>query len=439
MLRYLYDPNSSQTADGVYVVAPASGVGRFLREDVETQEFWYVDSATGSDFNDGRTPATALKTLAELAIRWNAKIFAPTLATVTVQLTGSFPTEYLVLDNAVFPGPTNIVVRGTMTQVASGSITSYTPWNGTVTQRGAVTDTAQNFAPHVNRRIRITTGVVTGAVSAIGSTGTTTATANVGQFCSDIPATVNPAIGDSYSVETFDTVCAGYSIHLPGQAMLRVKDIDFTASAAPVARCEAVVGGTQTRALFFGCRLNAPTSMLVEGKARYAGCIFEGGLFTFSNGNHNVLNSCVFGGTGAVLGLQVNFCTVLSQAIMHDGNGLRNATLFIGNGTYFESIGGTGNFAHAFFGCQNGAASALAFVEDCGRWVLSNAQARFVGNTNSTVSALQVRNGSGLNYVTLPTAQGGTPNNDVVLASQPAVPWSVIATQPNNAFVNVRQ
>jgi len=69
--------------------------------------------------------------------------------------------------------------------------------------------------------------------------------------------------------------------------------------------------------------------------------------------------------------------------------------------------------------------------------------ARFWGATGNTVTnALRVRNGSGFQYITLPTATGVAPGSDVVLAAEAAVAWAAlprIATSPNNAFANIRQ
>ncbi len=61
---------------------------------------------------------------------------------------------------------------------------------------------------------------------------------------------------------------------------------------------------------------------------------------------------------------------------------------------------------------------------------------------NTTTNAVRVRNGSGVSYVTKPTATGNAPGSDVVLASAVAIAWGAvpaISAAPDNAYVNVRQ
>ncbi|RPJ82450.1 MAG: hypothetical protein EHM13_08885, partial [Acidobacteria bacterium] len=137
-----------------------------------TQTDWAVDSTAGNDSNAG-TAASPLLTLAELARRWEGRTFSPAIATVTVQLVGTFPTEFLTLDGAIFTSSVTITVSGTMTTVDSGTVTAITAWNGAAAgadgTRGNITDAAQDFTPHLLRRIRLTSGANSGSISNIAS------------------------------------------------------------------------------------------------------------------------------------------------------------------------------------------------------------------------------------------------------------------------------
>lgn len=401
------------------------------------QADWFVNSATGDDTNDGATALTPLLTLRELARRWAGRTFS-NLATVTINLAGTFPTQYLVLSDVTFVDPATVItVQGTMTQTDSGSLTAaFTAWNGAV--RGALTDAAQDFTASVLRRIRMTSGAANGAVSNVASLGAGVTIANVGQFTTSTPSTVNPANGDTYVIETYDTQCAGYYIHINGPATLRVKDIDFITPVGSTARNYAECGGNLNKCIFFGCRFNATNGGTTwDGAARYAGISIEGNFGSFFGGNPNLINSVVFGF------LQFSAANATSQAVLHEGGGARAANMFVSNGTLLETIGGTGNFGHAFFGVINGTGTALVTVEDLAQWAMTNAAGAMVGATgNTTTNALRVRNGCGVSYVTKPSATGNVPGEDVVLASAVAIAWATVpamATPPDNAYVNVRQ
>lgn len=407
-----------------------------------TQTTWSVDTGAGSDANVG-TAASPLATYAEFFRRWSTLIVDASVATIAVTFIGDPPAGTpLILDGATFLGPTVVTVSGTMTQTDSGSITAaYQVWNGNVAgadgQRGMMTDAAQDFTASVLRRIRMTSGAANGSVSNVMSLGpgAVVTTAHTGQFCSTTPATTNPANGDTYVIETPDVTFNGWSIHSYGNASFVIRDLEFVA-AAPAGFCGSDVRDRNTQLLFFGCRFSsAAAALAINGRDRFAGCSFEGNTTLFEYGSHNILNCCFFGFT------QFNSCVVSTfQANAFDGGGTRNAAMFVSNGTWVESIGGTGNFGVAFYGVINGSGTSLLTIQDGGHVVFSNAAANFIGATgNTTTNACQVFNGCFGEAVTLPKANGVAAGTDLVLAGAAAIAWVFAsAAPPNNAAFNAR-
>lgn len=404
-----------------------------------TQTTWSVNTTTGNDANVG-TAASPLLTYAEFFRRWNKLIVAASVATIAVTFIGDPPvgTE-LLLDGATFLGPTVVTVSGTMTTTDSGSITAaYQVWNGAAAgadgQRGLLTDAAQDFTASVLRRIRMTSGAANGSVSNVMSLGGGVTLANTGQFCSVTPSTTNPANTDTYVIETHDVTFHGYQIHPNGNASFIIRDLEFV--AATTSRSEANVSGNPNNCLFFGCRFLSTAAMALAGKARFAGCSFEGNLTVLTD-TPNLLNSCIFGFT------QVNGAySVVWQAVAFDGGGARNAALFVANGAAVEVISGSGNFGLAFYGVINGSATALVTIQDAGQLVFSTSGANFIGATgNTTTFACVVFNDCFGSAVTLPKANGVTPGilGDLVLAGAAGIAWAfAVAAAPGNAAFNAR-
>lgn len=409
-----------------------------------TQTTWSVNTTTGSDLNQG-TAASPLATYEEFFRRWSQLIVDASVAAIAITFTGDPPAGTpLILDGVTLLGPTVVTVSGTMTQTDSGSITAaFTAWNGAAAgadgTRAVLTDAAQDFTASVLRRIRMTSGVANGSVSNVMSLGAGVTLANVGQFCSTTPATTNPANGDTYVIETPDVTFAGYQIHPNGNGTFFIRDLEFV-SVAPITRSSANVGGDPNRCVFFGCRfVGSVAGLVLNDKARFAGCSTEGN-FVVIQGNPSILNSCSFGF------VQVNAANCAVQAWAFDGGAARNAALFVGNGSYLEAIGGSGNFGLAFYGVINGTGTALLTIQDFATAIMSNTASNFIGSTgNATTNAMQVFNGSGFMFVTLPKAEealAGVAN--VVLAGAAAITWAACAggasaAPPDNAYAVLRR
>lgn len=121
-----------------------------------TQSVWYVDSVTGNDANSALTALTAIKTLAELTRRFEGRTLSPAMATMDINLSGTFAEE-LVL-NFASPAQTVITVTAPMTTVYSGTIGTFTAGVPTTNTRATLQDAGLVAATHLRRRVRLTSG-----------------------------------------------------------------------------------------------------------------------------------------------------------------------------------------------------------------------------------------------------------------------------------------
>jgi hypothetical protein len=406
-----------------------------------TQTDWGVNSSTGSDTNAG-TSAAPIKTLAELERRWNGRSFAPTVTAVTVSLTGSFQTEPLNL-SAIFTSPTATIVEvtGSVTTVASGSVTAYTGFTPSTNTRAQLTDGAQNFTAHVRRRIRMTSGAANTAVTYICSLGGGITVANVGAFRTppttsliSTGATVNPGIGDTYVVETLDTQIREYNINCPG-AVVRLKSIEVSPVAGTtLCSCKSHQGGSVNLLVWGSAIVKTATLTLAEGSCTWIASSLRGtGSIEIRDSAAIHRNMCFFHN------IQYHFGSfVQGGENVHDGNGTDNVTLVIELGAELSE-----NQHRGFFGCINGGGFlSLVHMANMGQWTMITSTALFWGAAgNTSTNAVDVENGCGASYVTKPTATGVAPGSDVVLAGGAAIAWAAvpaIAASPDNAYFNVK-
>lgn len=415
-----------------YQLAPGLNVAlAFL-----TQTDWGVDSVNGNDVNVG-TAALPLKTLAELTKRWNGRVFAPTVAAVTIALSGTFPTETLDLQSA-FTSPgidVPVTVSGTMTTLRTSTITTYQAFVVPGT-RASVTDGTADFSTLKQKRMRITTGAALGAVSTICSTGAGVTIANVGQFTTVAGltgTTTNPANGDGYVVESFNTQIRQWNVNCPG-AIVTLRDLSIQAPAGGTSNNQSQQA-TNFLLKVFGCEFSTGTGIVtnVEGDAVIAACSVIGASQLQTVNGFQSWKNCVVLSTSPIahsLGASIQ-----ATNMIHDGDGARNAGMSITNNSQVSDT-----TQRAFFGCVN--AGGQTCLARCGGGGADWAAATFWGATGNTVTnAAQVVNGSFANYTTLPTATGNTPGvNDVVIGGV-GMAWAALPfvnAAPDNAAFNVR-
>lgn len=401
-----------------------------------TQTAWYVNSVTGNDANDAATALTPIKTLAELARRWDGRTFGPSVTAVSVNLAGSFQGEQLIIA-AEFVAPqttsvvTEVTVTGAVTQVDAGTITAFQAWNSAADLRGQLTDAAQDFTAHIRRRVRITDGAALGAVTWIGSLGGGATVANVGRFRTGGPGftgtLVNPAPGAAYVIETIDTKVRGYDVDCPG-ARVTLRDISIAPAASIIAT--ATSRQSQGNLKLFGCEYVCPAggNVQLHGSGTPISCAFKGTATAFpfesKEGFWNTKSLCGF------------------WPIWHYNQMVqRDSTYFDGNGEIALDQGieqGATVYEQTFcaiFSALGGA--CLMRVSNSAFWFQNSSY--LWGSGSTTTVPVQVTNSSGLLYTAgfKPKITAATPTSDIQLAGAAAIAWAAVpaaGVAPDNAI-----
>ena len=424
---YYFDATSALTADGLNVVN-AVGPGQFIRSSsVITQADWYVDSVNGDDENPG-TAAAPLQTLGELFRRWSGKNLLSSIAAATITLLGTFPSEVLALSGVEVQRGQSLVLRpATLTEVASGTITTYTA-------RNAAADTSAtiladiSFAGLAQARIRLTSGASAGATAWIGADlgGNT---CRVGAFQLNGGA-VTPANGVTFVVETYPTAVGGVTIQYVGAGHVRVED--FEVRQISTGQPQYLIGGG----------LGSSTTLFEAGAQVYR-CKFTVGSRWYYG---TTLTGCC--STAPMIAASGQYImqghTWFSAMTLRD-----NASLTL-QGPYvtFDSVnvsipvmqvltGSVLGYAAdiEFFGCVSTVAG-LALAEFASAYSSSSARSVY-GSGNTFPTAALVRSGTGFVYTTKPTIVGTVQD---ALVGGTARAWAAIPyIEPaNNAMIVVR-
>lgn len=286
---YEYDQDSVAAADGFNVVAPASGVGRWIlvsiagSEPFMAQAAWAVDSVNGNDANEG-TALSPIRTLTELARRWAGKVLLPSIAAATITLDGTFPSEVLALSGVEVQRGQSLVVRpATLTQVASGTITTYTPRNAAADASATILADI-SFAGHAGRRIQLTSGANAGAVATVlADTGGNTC--RVSSFATDVGTAVVPVDGDTFVIETIPTVVGGVTIQTTGSGLVYVEDLELSAISTfqpnyfqPFGFVSSGANFGRGSAFFHRCKFSGVNTFLFAGGAGFTNCTFTANM-----------------------------------------------------------------------------------------------------------------------------------------------------------------
>lgn len=433
---YEYDQDSVAAADGFNVIAPTSGMGRWILVSVAgaaaflAQAAWFVDPVAGNDANDGATSLTALRSLPELDRRISGRVFDPSVLTITITLlAGTYPDPLVLAPNLPTPAQ-SLTIQGVMTENYAGALTGFTAFNPAGGVRSVFTDAGADFST-LRQRIRMTSGPANAGVAWYNSIAAAVS-AQPGPFALIAGTTsgIIPTVGDTFVLETPASVIPGFDVRVDGLGGAFLRDLRIAGAGVKQCYLWALNNGR-----IFGCAFDATGgTCALSGRLVMVACMSENGFFSVASDGAITMTTHHFFSQAQIVGGYVN-----ANNAIHDGNGTANVELFISNGAAVED-GGTVS-ARCFFGCLGG--SELVELSDGGRWTLGSTNARFWGAAgNTSTNALQVFNGCGLSYVTLPTATGGTPGQDVVLAGAAAIAWGALpamAAAPNNAYANVRQ
>jgi len=226
------------------------------------QANWFVDSVNGDDGNDGATALTALRTLPELARRFEGRV---SMLTHVITLAGTFPAQVLVLRFTAFG---NISITGAATLSTNGVVTAFTALAAPATD-AKLTDTTTPivWAARVGQRLRLTSGAGAGGIATVlkdlGSNQ-----ARISQFTNpNNGASITPAVNDTFAIETLDIVIGGYQFDILGTGILELLDVTIASLSVSQGSYANVRGSNNNGCSIRKCRFDAVNFILGTGSS----------------------------------------------------------------------------------------------------------------------------------------------------------------------------
>jgi hypothetical protein len=350
-----------------------------------TQADFFINASTGNDTDNGATPATALRTHAELEQRINAggKLLIPPvgasgLRITTVNILTDLPdTDPINLDGVVLGKDTYLLYKGGVASTdRTGTFTDVVAMNPASNQPFEVEDTAMPGAwqDHLGRRIRITAGARENTIMWVAKDlGTNRARVSNPSIVKalvgapfDEPHGLNaqvPEPGDSYAVETLRKVSLGV-VHVKSQGSKTISSIPVIALHELEVRDESSGGGIASifcdkivlvmhscRMMMFLQGFNWPTGAFVNCFV-HLGLVASGTLGTFLHGGLvGVRAVSAPGGVFAGIRCDGGGTVFLADDVMLQDVGMRGQNLIIEAASVFDSVatflapGGHGVFA----------------------------------------------------------------------------------------------
>lgn len=395
---FSFDETSALAADGITVIDPTVGPGRWLRVENpslrwQKQTAWFMNAVSGNDEFDGSSAASLggvvgpIRTPAELVRRINRGIIT---ANTTVDLAagtyGDFSPLTITLAGATF------TVRGALTIAATGTLSAVTATNPAAGTRGLETNTLGDPAFVDETRLRLTSGPNAGALSWVTSVPAANQANDsrwglVDPALSVTPTVVAPAIGNTYAVETYDTTIGRLDIIVRGTGRFIVRDVNISASASTwhtVTNDQSSEGGF----VFYACRFITNAARFRDSNAYFISCHIDV-TSTFVLGAYFLSMNCVTDlmGTNSAAGMS------FLQSNCFDGG-----QILVQSQASFQASGDT------------------QFVDQTSISVTAQAPGAITSDThplwganNAMPAAFQMRNGGRYDYTagTPPTIPGG--------------------------------
>jgi len=246
------------------------------------QATWFVNAVTGSDINDGFTPATALLTVTELACRLNDRSI---LQDTTITLEGDFSLQDLHVRLAPAPNTTTTIV-GTPSASATRTVSAFTPYDETAHTAAVLDTTPGVLNTFPNQRVRDSATGAVGWLLAFPSATTATTSYFTDIFNTD--TVLNP--GDTEFIEDVTATQLGWiDVENVGSGDVVIRDL---AIVPQVDKPMTAKGGVATNAsslgrlTFFGVQFpfNVGQASFQDSNADFLGCMWVSGVPTFSTG-----------------------------------------------------------------------------------------------------------------------------------------------------------
>lgn len=398
-----------------------------------TQVNWYVNAATGNDANDGETALTAIQTQSELTRRFEGRTISPSVPTVTVNLAGTF-TQPLSLHCSGVPGTTINVIGETPTQNATGSLTAaFVPFAPATNVDAKVTDGAQVWAPLIGKRIRMTSGTSSGAITWLAK-DLGANVVRVGQFIERSTGKMkSPTNGDTYAVETLVTLVPGLDVVISGGAAFYAKDVNFAlsqdsvrifAGALPAnlwipAHC--ILDGCQIASAPFQCKVEQSAVAMIACRSAVSTRFYHSDITLFGHVAVAEVASQI-GNRIAVM------ATCLGQGANAGIKAYDDAEVAL----FFDAT-----FTAASYGVYDNTSGFSCEIAGTALFHAGNFAATYLfGSGNTGTAAVTVRSGNQFVYVSKPVITG--PTNDVKIGGTVKSWAQVPFVEPaNNAMIAV--
>lgn len=374
---------------------------------------WVVDSNSGDDTASGDA-AHPLRTLAKLQELWAGK---RTTGAATLSLLGNFATELLVLQ-ATLGGA--LTISATPTPQYTGAVGAFQALAAPATDAQLTDAGIGSWAPHVKRRLRLTSGANAGALATVlkdlgGNI------ARVSQFVS--PSTglaVTPVAGDAYVIETLPTAVGNMHLLMLGSGVVTVKDL----AVEPISGTSTYTiagGGGSANCLIVGCESRGANSWSIGGGSYLTmrGCKTETQLFLGKNGIQGLSGHAAFA--------NVNIQQLGSVRFSGGGSFWQAARLLVnlnGQADY--------NTDMVFLDVSTGAPVTVAEGSTFTGAGSANGKLWGVNNTGAFYG-VQVNAGGHLLWATQPTVASGSGDVSVGGVVQT---WAGIAALPRSHYVN---
>jgi hypothetical protein len=139
---WMLDKTSTLAVDGITVVLPNSGTGRWIRLEIpnetwQQQSTWHINETTGDDENKGDTALLPVATYAEIDRRWGTGPVGPVVINVDSTLNQDIDVDVKI--NKAVGG---VTFQGARTVIYSGSVTGAQAMNPGANQDAQITDAA---------------------------------------------------------------------------------------------------------------------------------------------------------------------------------------------------------------------------------------------------------------------------------------------------------
>jgi hypothetical protein len=284
--QFVLDKTSSTAADGITVVEPVFGPGRWFRvpgysRRWAVQAAWFLDPA-GDDENSGLTALAPLRTVEELSRRISgATIGQSTVATLAAGTYGRLTLDLTLPQGIVF------TVQGTLSTTATGTLSATTSAVPSTNTRQIITNTGGDPAFIDRTRVRLTSGASVGAVSWVTRV-IAADSVNTKRFALIAPATqtnptlVNPAAGNTYAVESLTTTIGRCELRAQGPGRLLVSECNVTISGASEAHHCVGDQGSLAGVRFYSCIFGGSSCLFYEGVVNFVSCSFQSSVVVFN-------------------------------------------------------------------------------------------------------------------------------------------------------------